>query len=146
MRYIVYSDGASSLEKNMIGCGFLILTESNYIASDNVKIKGQSNPTQAETIGVGLAAAYMIDNLSLTESDVVEFFVDCAPTIDFVKKYVDNNDKVFSNNKQVVASVNIVRKLAKVCKVELTKVRGHKVQMNPNKFVDRLAKLSIRGE
>lgn len=146
MRYIIYSDGAGSVERNMVGCGFLILTESTYVASDNVKIKGQSNPTQAETISVGLAAAYVIDNLKPTENDVVEFFIDCAPTIDFIKKYIGNNDKIFSNNRQVIASVNIVRNLCKQCKVEFTKVRGHKVQMNPNKFVDRLAKLSIRGD
>ena len=146
MRYIVYSDGASSVEKNIIGCGFLIITESHYIASDNVKIKGQSNPTQAETIGVGLAAAYIVDNLKLDADDTIEFYTDCAPTIEFINKYIGNRDKVFSNNRQVVASINIIRKLAKQYKVEVNKVKGHKVQMNPNKFVDRLAKLSIRGD
>lgn len=146
MRYVIYSDGASSTEKNMIGCGYLVLTENTYVASDNIRIKGQSNPTQAETISVGLAAAYAMDNLDLHKDDTIEFYIDCAPTIDFINKYIGNNDRVYSSNKQVIASVNVVRELCKRCNVELLKVRGHKVKKNPNTYVDRLAKLSIRGE
>lgn len=144
MRYIVYTDGASSHESKTAGCSYLILTDKTYIISDSVKLDGSFNPTHAETISVGLAAAYFLDSVELTPKDVIEFNIDCASTIDFYKSYIGNNDKIRSNKKAVVNSVQVVRDLNNRCTIRFQKVRGHKSVINPNTFVDRLAKLAIR--
>ena len=144
MRYTVYTDGAGSIEKNVAGCSYLILTETKYIISDSISLKGVTNPTHAETISVGLAAAYFIDNINLEPDDVIEFNVDCASTIEFYNKYIMTTGKVRTNVKAIVNSVFIVRQLVSKCNVKFQKVRGHKSVINPNTYVDRLAKLAIR--
>lgn len=144
MRYTVYTDGAGSNEKNVAGCSYLILTETDYITSESVSLDGVTNPTHAETISVGLAAAYFIDNVDIHKNDVIEFNLDCISSIEFYNSYLKNNDKVKSNVKAVVNSVFIVRKLSTKCTVRFQKVRGHKDMINPNTYVDRLAKLAIR--
>lgn len=144
MRYTVYTDGAGSAEKNVAGCSYLILTETDYINSESIRLKGVANPTHAETISVGLAAAYFIDNVELNPDDVVEFNVDCASTIDFYNKYISTTGKVRTNVKAIVNSVFVARQLMTKCNVKFQKVRGHKSVINPNTYVDRLAKLAIR--
>ena len=83
---------------------------------------------------------------SFTGEDVVEFHIDCLSTVTFCNKNARASGKVFSNNQKVIASIKIIRKLAKTCEVTFEKVRGHKSVMNPNTVVDRLAKLAIRRD
>lgn len=144
MKYVVYTDGAGSIERKMIGCSYLILTETRYISSDSISVKNLDNPTYAETISVGLAAAYLLDNVELSSADIVEFNIDCLSTIDFYRAYVNNNNAVRSRIKQIVNSVAIVRQLTEKCTVRFQKVRAHKNTINPNTYVDRLAKLAVR--
>ena len=144
MRYIVYTDGSGSNEKNVAGCSCLILTETSYVNSESVSIKGVSNPTHAETISVGLAAAYFIDNVDLKPDDTIEFNIDCVSTIEFYNRWAKTNKKVRSNVVPIINSVFIVRKLTQKCNVVFQKVKGHKSSINPNTYVDRLAKLAIR--
>lgn len=144
MRYTVYTDGAGSVEKNVAGCSYLILTESDFINSESVRIEELDNPTHAETISVGLAAAYFIDNVDLKETDVIEFNIDCASAIKFYKRYAYNTGKIQSNVKAIINSVQVVRRLTSMCDVRFCKVRGHKNSINPNTYVDRLSKLAIR--
>jgi hypothetical protein len=144
MRYMVYTDGAGSNDRNVIGCSYIILTDDNYINSGSIKLNGMSNPTHAETISVGLAAAYFIDNEELSPDDIIEFNIDCASTIDFYNTYLDNEDTVRTNVPAIFNSVRVVRTLRNKCKVRFQKVRGHKNVINPNTYVDRLAKLAIR--
>jgi hypothetical protein len=144
MRYTVYTDGAGSTDRNVIGCSYIILTDDNYINSDSVKLNGMSNPTHAETISVGLAAAYFVDNEELNPDDIIEFNIDCASTIDFYNTYLNNEDAVRTNIPAIVNSVRVVRRLHDKCKVRFQRVRGHKNVINPNTYVDRLAKLAIR--
>lgn len=144
MRYIVYTDGAGSTEKNVAGCSYLILTETDYINSESVQLSGIDNPTHAETISVGLAAAYFIDNIKLSKDDIIEFNIDCASAINFYNRYAYKDGKVKSNVKSIINSVFIVKQLVSKCTVRFQKVRGHKSTINPNTYVDRLAKLAIR--
>lgn len=144
MRYLVYTDGAGSLAFNTIGCSYLILTDSTYISSESVQLGGLDNPTYAETISVGLASAYFIDNIKLEPTDVIEFNIDCASTISFYNRYIDNSKEVSSKIQSIQGSVTIVRQLSSMCRVRFQKVKGHKNVINPNTYVDRLAKLAIR--
>lgn len=146
MRYIVYTDGAYSQNKELGGSSYLIITDTHYISSDSTTLLKISNPTNAETVAVGSAAAYLLDVVKITNEDVVEFHIDCLSTVTFCNKNVNMTGKVFSNNPKVVAAVKDIRRLAKVCKVTFEKVRGHKNIMNPNTVVDRLAKLAIRRD
>lgn len=143
MRYTVYTDGASSSDRGIGGCAYLILSPTDYIIMDSIPIPGVANPTHAETIAIGLAAAYFIDSIKLSRDDIIEFNVDCQGAITFCKEYIGNDNNIRSNVKQIRASIKILRNLSDKCRVEFNWVRGHKGYKNPNMCVDRLAKLAI---
>jgi len=144
MKYVVYTDGAYAQGKALGGCSYIILTDTNYISSDSTTLKQIGNPTNAETVAVGLAAAYLLDEKKVTENDSVEFKIDCLSTVTFCTKNANTSGKVFSNNKKVIASIQAIRKLAKTCPVTFEKVKAHKNVLSPNTVADRLAKLAIR--
>ena len=146
MKYVVYTDGAYAQAKALGGCSYLILTDTNYISSDSTTLKQIGNPTNAETVAVGLAAAYLMDEEKVTENDSVEFKIDCLSTVTFCTKNSKTSGKVFSNNRKVIASIQAIRKLAKTCPVTFEKVRAHKNVLSPNTVADRLAKLAIRRD
>ena len=146
MRYTIYTDGAYSAPKKIAGCSYLILTDMEYVTMESKGILAVVNSTQAETVSIGLAAAYLIDKIELNEDDEVVFNTDCASAIEFYRDYINNSGRVKSNIKEVINSVFIVRYLNKKCKVSFAKVKGHKNFMNPNTYVDRLAKIAIRRE
>lgn len=146
MKYIIYTDAAASKPKNILGCSYLILTEATYIDSDSIKIDGNTNPKQAETISIGLAAAYMLDNVELSKEDVVTFYVDSFSAIEFCEDALKSNRTIPCGEIKVVNSMKVLRRLAKQCQVGFQKVHGHKERLNPNTVVDRLAKLAIRRD
>lgn len=146
MKYVVYTDGAYAQVKALGGCSYIILTDTNYISSDSTTLKQIDNPTNAETVAVGLAAAYLMDEAKVTENDSVEFKIDCLSTVTFCIKNANTSGKVFSNNRKVIASIQAIRKLAKTCPVTFEKVRAHKNVLSPNTVADRLAKLAIRRD
>lgn len=146
MKYIVYTDGAGSEKSNKVGISYIIMGDTTYVNSDFKQIPGMSNPTQAETIAVGLAAGYLIRNVELTKEDTVEFYIDCASTINYLNNFtgssIDRQYKGF--NEYIRLSVSRVQSLAKTVNVSFNKVKGHKAKVNPNSYVDRLAKLALR--
>lgn len=146
MKYIVYTDGAYTQEKELGGCAYLIITDTTYISSNSTTLMQIGNPTNAETVAVGSAASYLLNKVGVTESDEVEFHIDCLSTVTFCEKNALATGKVFSNNQKVISSIRSVRKLASTCKVTFEKVRGHKSSINPNTVADRLAKLAIRRD
>lgn len=146
MKYIVYTDAAASVPKNISGCSYLILTETNYIHSDSIRVNGLTNPKQAETISIGLAAAYLVDNVDIQDVDVVEFNVDSFSAIQFCEHALSTNRAITCAARQVVGSMKVLRDLNRKCKINFQKVHGHKERINPNTFVDRLAKLAIRRD
>lgn len=146
MRYIVYTDGSYSQEKKLGGGAYIILTETTYVSSDSISLKQMGNPTNTETVALGLAAAYLVDVVKVTGDDVVEFYTDCLSSVSFCKKNATTAGRVFSNNKKVIASIQAIRKLVKICPVAFEKVRAHKTVLSPNTVADRLAKLAIRRD
>lgn len=147
MKYIVYTDAAASVPKDISGCSYLILTDSLYIHSDSIRVRGLTNPKQAETISIGLAAAHLIDNVKLEAGDTVEFNVDSFSAIQFCSDALaDHSSIVMCGAKQVINSIKVLRLLDDKCNINFQKVRGHKERINPNTFVDRLAKIAIRRE
>lgn len=146
MKYIVYTDGAYSQDKKLGGCSYLIITDTDYISSNSTTLMQIDNPTNAETVAVGLAASYLLNKIGVTSEDEVEFHIDCLSTVTFCTKNAMATGKVFSNNQKVIQSIKTVRKLASTCKITFEKVRGHKSSINPNTVVDRLAKLAIRRD
>lgn len=146
MRYTVYTDAAASAEKAFSGCGYLIFTDRTYITSESVKVEVTANPTHAEVISIGLAAAYIIDELNPTKEDTVTFYSDCLSAVDFIQKYIGTTKGIASTSSSVRNSIIVLRRLNKACNVILQKVHGHKDVINPNTFVDRLAKLPLRRD
>lgn len=147
MLYEVYTDGANaSVNEKLSGSSYLILCDDNYVTSSSSKLIGVANPTYAETIAVGLASRYLLENADIKPEDTVRFNIDCKSTVEFCDRYVTqlSKDTVPSKLKAVVASINIIRELSKKCSVQFRTIRGHKDFLNPNTFVDRLAKLAIR--
>lgn len=146
MKYVVYTDGSYAQEKKLGGGSYIILTDTTYVSSDSITLKQIDNPTNAETIAIGLAAAYLVDVVKVTEDDVIEFYTDCLSSVSFCSKNANTTGKVFSNNRKVIASIQAIRKLAKTCPVTFEKVRAHKNVLSPNTVADRLAKLAIRRD
>lgn len=143
-QYNVYTDGAGSNINNSAGSSYCIITDYNFIGSGFAKKDGVDNPTHAETIAVGLALAYLDKYTELSDSDIVYVNTDCLAVISFCKQYIGNNDNVRSNIPEVRATITIVRGVSKKCRLRFRKVKGHKDFINPNTYVDRLAKLAIR--
>lgn len=146
MKYIVYTDAAVSPNNGLSGCGYCILTDDTYIASDSVRVTQTTNPTHAEVVSIGLAAAHLLDEVNLQGGDLIEFNSDCLSAVEFCKKYARGNAYVPCSAEVVRNSMAIVRRLARKYCVEFHKVHGHKDKLNPNTFVDRLAKLPVRRE
>ena len=75
MKYRVYTDGAGNYEKKLSGASYVILTDTHYIASGLFTIQGESNPTCAETIGVGVAAGFMLQLPELRKMTKLSFML-----------------------------------------------------------------------
>lgn len=146
MKYTVYTDAASSAEKGLSGCAYCVLTEDTYIASDSVRVPQATNPTHAEVVSIGLAAAHLIDMIELSNEDSVEFYSDCSSAIEFCKNCLATKGGVPCSALIVKNSIKVIRQLGKKCSLTFEKVHGHKNKLNPNTFVDRLAKLPVRRE
>ena len=144
MKYSVYTDAAASADLNMIGCAYLILTDDTYIASESVKITDTNNPTYAEVVSVGLAAAYLLDNVELTAGDTVTYHSDCLSAVEFCRAHMKEKSVIKCSSHIVRSSIKVTRMLSDKCKVVFLKVHGHKGVLNPNTVVDRLAKLPLR--
>ena len=139
MKYTIYADGSYSAEQQRAGCGYLILTGRNYIDSAAVKVNCKT-PTHAEILAVGLAIKYLIDNIELNKTDVVEFNTDCIHVIEFYEKYKKEGAKRRSG--ELTDCVKNMARLSELCETRICKVRGHKNSLNPNTIVDRLAKIA----
>lgn len=145
MKYTVYTDGAYRSEDKVAGCSYLIITPTRYISSNSHKVDGIDSATLAETMAVALSAMYLLNNTELTKDDVVEFNIDCLSTIDFYNNHAFSNGSIMSKVPAIRSAVGVVRRLAKICNVSFEKVKGHKNKIGPNTFVDRLAKIAVRG-
>ena len=104
---------------------------------------GASNPTNVETIAVGMAAARLIDIVQ--EGDSVDFKIDCLSTVDYCRKSM-TTEAIYSKLPKVIKAIKTIRKLESKCRVSFDKVRGHKNSLNPNTIVDRLSKIAIRRD
>ncbi len=146
MKYLVYTDGASNQVEKCVGCAYFIMADKTYITSGSVKVQGMTNPTQAETIAVGLASGSLIKDIKFEDGDSVEFYIDCTSTISFCETYARNKRPIRTKNERVTLAINVLRKLVESVDVSFYHVKGHTNTMNPNSYVDKLAKLAIRKQ
>ena len=143
MEYYIYTDGAASSERNVIGCAYFIMTSETFIHTNTVRVENCNNPTQAETIAIGVATMYMLKNVEFKDGDTVGFYSDCLSTIEFCKKYIDNDLEVWTKNTLVSSSIQQLRDLRNIVPVSFIKVKGHKGKLTPNTYVDRLATFAL---
>lgn len=146
MKYLIYTDAAASAQKHISGCAYIILTESMYITSDSVKVVHTYNPTYAEVVSIGLAAAYLIDNMDISADDLVIINSDCLSAVEFCRSHMQTTGGVNCSARVVQNSIVVLRKLNNKCRVKFQKVHGHKDVLNPNMIADRLAKLPLRRD
>lgn len=143
MLYTVYTDGAGNDVANVAGCSYCILTDKDFIQSGCTRLVDMCNPTHAETIAVGLALNSLLSAVDITDKDTIHINTDCLAVVDFCNSYADNNDSIRSNIPAVRSTIKVVREVNKLCTLKFRKVKAHKNFLNPNTYVDRLAKLSI---
>ena len=145
MLYRVYTDGSGSDTNKVIGAAYLVLTEDRFITHGCATVRGIDNPTYAETIAVGLAAQDLLENTNLKKDDEVVFYIDCVSTIQFCEKLCNKDTSASVQSIPLVkASITLIRHLCKSNKVSFEKVRSHQGNVNPNTFVDKLARFCIR--
>lgn len=149
MVYIVHTDASVSIESNVSGCAYLITTPYTYVSSGKKRLDGMSNIVFAETISIGLAALYLYTAVNLTANDSVIFNTDSKLSLEFLQKQLKSNTTCRSKSAEVTLTVESLKYLMSKCKVSFTKVKGHKpveTGLSSHVFVDRLAKLTVRGE
>lgn len=146
MIYTVYTDAAASAEKKRSGCAYVIFTDKQFVVADSVRVDLTYKPTHAEIIAIGLAAAKFIDKINVKPGDVVQINSDCMFAVDLCRQLMDNDAPVHIKSPAVKNSIQVLRQLYQKCNVTIHKVHGHKDVVNPNMFVDRLAKLPIRRD
>lgn len=143
MFYSVYTDGAGSDVNNVVGCAYCILTDTTFIQAGCTKLSGMCNPTHAETISVGLALSHILSNIELKPEDTIQINTDCMAVVNFCESYIGNNDPIRSNVSQVRSTIKVLRAATNQCNIRFRKVKAHKNFLNPNTYVDRLAKLAM---
>lgn len=144
MEYRVFTDGAHSSAKSKISAAFVILTSEDFITAKSYVFDGmQSN--SAETIAIGSAAEYLLNNVEFTEKDSVTFITDSKNAMDYLTKArslggIKAYDKVIQ-----FATSKFVELCNIGCTVEIKKVKGHLEGAGVNKYADRLAKHALRA-
>lgn len=144
MTYLVYTDGACDAERNVMSSAFIVITERVYIDHGFMRSEGRQ-PSHAETIAVGLAFESLMNEVDIKEDDTVNVYIDCASTLDYIKKLIDT-DKSFHARVEVYKAIAQCRELNKKCQVNFFKHKAHKFEHNPNKYVDSLSKFALRSE
>ena len=144
MIYYVYSDGAYSRERKTGAWSYLIYTDKTFIAWESNKCDYIKTPTYAEDIAVGLACYELMTKHNLTKRDKVIIHSDSLSTITMMQRILKNED-VHINNILVKDSIDNIRKLSEITRIDFSKVRSHKSTLNPNICVDRMAKIFLRS-
>lgn len=142
--YKVYVDGAANDVTGVIACAYIVLTNKKFISLGYQYAEGNSS-RQAEINALGAASAAILDTCGeLSSEDKVTFYTDCVSAIGYVNDVVSNRAHEVSENNRLFATVQTVRELMSKCKVELSKIHGHRGDLNPNVVVDGLCKYALR--
>ncbi len=130
MVYRVFTDGAHSAAKSKISAAFVILTDEDFVTAKSYVFNGtQSN--SAETIAIGSAAEYLLDDIGVTKEDVVIFITDSRDAARYLAKARELGGlKAYDNVG---------------CIVKVKRVKGHLGGAGVNKYADRLAKYALRN-
>ena len=142
MRYIVYTDAAASEKLNAICGSYLIMTNQMYIDSGFIRVQGIANPAHGESIAIAKALTILSD-IGLSTVDVISINVDCASAISFCNGVIKG--KLTRSSSEEIRNVISVINSVKYATINITKVKAHTGNMNSNTFVDRLAKIGLRG-
>lgn len=158
MKYEVFTDGACNPNKGLISSSFMVRTETTFVGSGANVFKGD-NIAVAETLAIGLGAAYMLENVNLCKEDIVVFRTDCRSTYGFFYgfSYDEEGNQLNENpipftdpafepktrDERVKLVCKAVQELSKKCNVSIVRIDGHLGNFNGNKVADRLAKYQL---
>lgn len=141
--YKVYCDGAVNNVENRMAFSYLIFTDTKFIEYGYQYTDGD-NPVHAEILAI-LTAAKAVLSLRLKDKDKVTFYVDSVSAINFVSEYLKGERKK-TPNKDIQRMMCKMISLNEQVQVTLRKVKGHKVDITPNRWVDLLAKYALRSK
>lgn len=149
MVYRVYTDAATKVQEGYSVVAFLVLRGNTYIKSHK-EARHISNTAAAESIAVGLALAYLVDEIGITKDDVVNVFCDSSCTLKFANRVLQSltngkvNVSLCARPRNVPWLQGIYDYIPKIeSELTFTKVKAHLRVKNPHCYVDRLAKVGL---
>lgn len=149
MIYRVYTDAATKVQDGYSSVAFLVLQGNTYLKAYSSVLQ-EKNISSAESVAVGLALKYLVEEVSLTKFDKVVLYCDSLYTVKFatkrLKMYKAGEDLQLECERPTKAYwlYNIYDYIPKV-NADLTfrKIRAHQQGKNPHCYVDRLAKSGL---
>lgn len=150
MVYRVYTDAAVQIQEGYSAIAFLVLEGNKFIKSHSEIYREVDTSYVAESIAVGKALEFMINEVDLKEEDEVIVFCDSLYTFKFAKKrlaMIHNKNKFCSKPTNAYWLYSIYECIPKFkCKLSFSKVTSHQGILNPHSYVDRLAKVRLKLE
>ena len=149
MVYRVYTDAATKFQEGYSAVAFLVLRGNTYIKSHK-EVRPVGSTAAAESIAVGLALQYLVDEIGVTNEDVVNIFCDSSYTLKFANRVLQSlkdgkvDESVCARPKNIFWLQGIYDYVPRVrAKLMFTKVKAHLRGKNPHCYVDRLAKVGL---
>ena len=151
MVYRVYTDAATNLQEGYSCVAFLVLKGNTYLKSF-YEYRDVKSTAVAESLAVGLALRYIVDEVGVTEEDEVNIFCDSLYTVKFARKCLNlkknnilDDDTFIKPNKATWLEDIYIYILEMKAQLTLTKKKAHSRGKNPHCYVDRLAKMGLNN-
>ena len=149
MIYKVYVDAAVKLDSKICGIGFVIFSEGNFIGLGDEVISNTSDSSKGESWAVGKALEYIYERINPSSEDVVTIFCDSLFVCKFLNKciqyYKKGNKNIFDFEPSAPWLKSITKYVERIeATIKVVKIKSHRDEINPNSYVDRLAKLNIQ--
>lgn len=150
MVYRVYSDAAVQLQEGYSSIAFLVLEGNKFVKSGYEVVRGINSSSTAESLAMGLALRYIVDELDLTEEDSVIIFCDSLYVFKFAMKCLKMRKSggkgtvLCSKPTSAYWLTDIYDYIPRVkAELKFSKVTSHQGDKNPHCYVDRLAKVGL---
>lgn len=131
----------ASVKKSTAVTVCFILTNDNYIGYNSVTHEKITTSVLGEILGAIDAIQYASERLNL-KSDDVTLYCDSNAMLNLVKCDLNH-----TTNKQAIMyrqELQLLQSLAKENNIYMELIRGHAIDHNPNKVVDRLCNSYLR--
>lgn len=131
----------ASVKKTTAVTVCFVLTDSNYIGYNTFQHEKITTSVLGEILGAIDALSYAKERINLVDEDVT-LFCDSNALLNLMKCNLET-----TNNKQALMyrdELQLLQSLIEENGVKLELIRGHAIDHNPNKVVDRLCNNFLR--